>query len=63
MVELIVECWSYPDGGTEYFWSLWQDGKRVQFSDRRGSGESAEAEGRDFCRRTLGTAPDKVTHL
>ena len=63
MIELIVERWSYPDGRTEFFWSLWQDGTRVQFSDRHDSAESAEAEARDFCRRALGAAPDKVTHL
>ena len=63
MVELIVERWSYPDGGTEFFWSLWQDGTRVHFSERHGSSEAAEAEARDFCRRALGTAPDRVTHL
>ena len=63
MVELMVERWSYPDGREEFFWSLWQDGSRLKFSDRLGSSAEAESEGQAFCRQALGAAPDRVTHL
>ena len=63
MIELIIERWSYPDGRTEFFWSLWQDGARIKFSDRHGGADTAEAEGREFCRSAFGREPEKITHL
>ena len=63
MIELIIERWSYPDGRDEFFWSVWQDGRRLQFSARHQSGNLAEAEALKFCKLKLGTGPDRITRL
>lgn len=63
MIELIIERWSYPDGRTEFFWSVWQEGKRLQFSGRHESDDMAEAEALEFCRINLGASPDRITRL
>jgi len=63
MIELLIERWSYPDGRNEFFWSLWRDGKRLQFGGRSASAEAVEAEGRAFCQQSIGAPPDRITRL
>ena len=59
----MIEQWSSRDGTTDYIWSLWQNGKRVQIGNRHKTPEAAESEARHFCRQAMRQEPDRVTHL
>ena len=63
MVELIIEKWGNLDGSAGHFWSVWRDGRRIEMSDRMTSTESAESQGRLWCEKSLGQAPDRITRL
>jgi hypothetical protein len=63
MVELIIEKWGNLDGTAGHFWSVWRDGRRIEMGDRMSSAESAESQGRLWCEKSLGQAPDRVTRL
>lgn len=63
MIELMIECWSYPDGRSDFLWSVWREGHRLQMGGKHASVEAAEAEGLAFCRKALGRPPDRVTRL
>lgn len=63
MVEVIIEQWRNRDGSVDYHWSAWEAGSRIHMGGAHGSGEEAEMEARDFCRRSLGAEPDRMTHL
>ena len=63
MLELMIERWTAPGGSTEYPWSLWRDGGQLHYGRHHGSAEAAEAEGIEFCRRTLHQEPDRITRL
>ncbi len=63
MIELIIETWSNLDGSSHYLWSAWRDGKRLEMSGRIASAEAAESQGRLWCEKNLGRAPDRVTRL
>ena len=64
MIELFIERWTSSRGTTEYRWSVWNDGLRVQMGQRTLSdSDECEAEGLDFCVQSLGRQPVKVTKL
>jgi hypothetical protein len=63
MIEVIVERWIAADGKTDYLWSLWHVGKRIQMGGSHDSADLAEAEARTFCQRNLGRPPDRITRL
>jgi len=63
MIEIMIERWTSTDGRTDYLWSLWQQGNRVQIGNKHGSSDEAEKEATAFCRRALGADPDQVTCL
>lgn len=63
MIEVVIERWSKADGGTDHVWSLWRDGGRLQMGDAHDSSDAAKQEAVEFCRRALGTDPDRVTCL
>jgi hypothetical protein len=63
MIELIIEEWSNLDGSAHHLWSVWREGKRVEMSGRIASAETAESQGRAWCQKSLGKAPDRVTRL
>ena len=64
MIELFIERWTGFDGNTEYRWSLWSEGRRIQMGPHGFSsvGE-CEAEARDYCLRALGRNADRVSKL
>lgn len=63
MIELIVETWSGPKG-TNFRWSLWQDGSRIAMCGRPSTTVAAcEAEGKDFCSERFQRAPERTTRL
>ena len=59
----MIETWSKADGSTDYRWSVWRNGHRMHMGGPHPTAESAEAEARNTCLRTLGTEPDSVLHL
>jgi hypothetical protein len=63
MVEVVIERWVNADGSTDHLWSLWQDGSRAQYGRKHDSSEAAETEALEYCHRTLGVQPDRVTRL
>jgi hypothetical protein len=63
MVEIVIERWTNADGSTDHLWSLWRDGDRLQFGRKHKTSEEAEAEALEFCHRSLGVQPDRVTRL
>lgn len=63
MVELIIEHWRNLDGSNQYLWSLWRDGKRVGVSRPTETQDGAEQQGMDWCLRSTGGGPDRVTRL
>ena len=63
MVELIIEHWRNLDGSSQYLWSVWRDGKRIAMSRPSTAQQDAEQQGMDWCLRSTGAAPDRVTRL
>ncbi len=63
MLEAIVERWVNADGSTDYMWSVWRDGNRIQMSGTYPTSEAAEADAVEFCAETLNGPPDRITRL
>ncbi|MCC7049598.1 MAG: hypothetical protein IT562_23005 [Alphaproteobacteria bacterium] len=63
MIELIIEHWKNLDGSSQYLWSVWRDGKRLGVSRPTSLPEDAEQQGLDWCRKSIGEQPDRVTRL
>ena len=63
MLEVIIERWTNPDGSTDYMWSVWQRGNRIQMSRPYPTSDAAEADAFEFCTETLNGTPDRVSRL
>ena len=63
MLEVIIERWNDPDGSTDYVWSVWRNGNRIQMSGTYPTSEAAEADASEFCAETLNGTPDRITRL
>ncbi len=63
MTELIIEKWLNLDGSRQFLWSVWRDGKRIGMSRPQDKPEDAEQQGLDWCLRSTGGRPDRVTRL
>jgi hypothetical protein len=63
MIELIIEHWKNLDGSSQYLWSVWRDGKRLGVSRPTASPQDAEEQGLDWCQKSIGGQPDRVTRL
>lgn len=63
MVEIIIERWIAAAGGTDFLWSVWRDGKRVEMGGAHDNAEASEAAARGYCREILGMEPDRVSRL
>ena len=60
----LITPWRLPEGETNFRWSVWRDGYRIQMgSGPHSTAEDCEVEALDFCWRELGSKPDKVTRL
>ncbi len=62
-MEIIIERWIGPGGATDFLWSLWDGGQRLQMGGRFESAEAAEAAARAYCRESRGREPDRVRSL
>ncbi len=63
MTEVMIERWNNTDGTTDYIWSLWRDGNRLQIGNRHETPEAAKAEALSYCLETLHAEPDRMTRL
>jgi len=63
VTELIIERWTNLNQSTDYRWSVWVDGKRVQMGGPHKAADESEREGRAYCREALAQQPDRVTRL
>ena len=64
MIEVFLEHWTRLDGATEYHWSVWRDGYRIEMGGKAFTdADDCETEALDFCVKALGKKPDKVTRL
>ena len=64
MIEIMIERWTNAEGKTDFRWSVWSNGSRIQIGPSLHSTvEDSEAEALEFCWRDLGHKPDKVTRL
>ena len=63
MTELIIERWTNLNQSTDYRWSVWVEGKRVQMGGPHKTAEDSEREGKTYCRKSLARDPDRVTRL
>jgi hypothetical protein len=62
-LEVIVERWTNLDQSTEFRWSVWRGGTRVQMGGPHDSAEASEREAVAFCRQRFDRGPDRVERL
>jgi hypothetical protein len=62
-LEVIVERWSNPDKSTDYRWSVWRGGQRVQMGGPHASADDSERDATEFCRKSFKRTPDRIEHL
>ena len=61
MIEIVIERWTNAEGETDFRWSVWGDGHRIQMGENAHSrADDCEAEAVEFCWRKLGRKPDCV---
>ncbi len=64
MFEIVIERWSNTQGETDFRWSVWSDGDRIEMGQNTHSeADDCEAEAVEFCWRALGQKPDQITRL
>ncbi len=64
MIEIVIERRTNAEGQTDFRWSVWSDGFRIQMGPSpHSTAEDCEAQALEFCWRDLGHKPDKVTRL
>ncbi|GIK98980.1 MAG: hypothetical protein BroJett029_31890 [Alphaproteobacteria bacterium] len=62
-LEIVIERWQGLGGKTDFRWSVWHDGRRIQMGGAFADVEACEAEAQQFCRTAFGRAADRVTRL
>ncbi len=64
MIEIVIERWTNAEGETDFRWSVWDEGHRIQMGDNVHSrADDCEVQALEFCWRDLGHKPAKVTRL
>jgi hypothetical protein len=63
VVELIIERWTNLNQNTDYRWSVWIDGRRVEMGGPHETADDSEREGLAYCQRSMARQPDRVTRL
>ena len=64
MIEIVIDTSTNAEGEATFSWSVWDGDQQIEI-DRTThfSASDCEAHAADFCWRTLGYKPDKVTRL
>jgi hypothetical protein len=63
MIEIMIERWNNLDGTTEYQWSVWREGSRVEMGGPYATGDAAEAAAYEYCDLKFGAEQATVTRL
>jgi hypothetical protein len=63
MIEIIIERWTNLDKSTDYRWSVWRDGTRLQMGGPYPALVSTEQEALAYCRSKLRCEPDRIERL
>ena len=64
MIGAVIERWTNTQGKTDFRWSVWGDGHRIEMGQNTHSdADDCEAEAVEFCWRALGQKPDQITRL
>lgn len=63
MIEVMIEQWKNLDGTTDYQWSVWREGARVEMGGPFATGDAAELAAFEFCDRNFGAERATVTRL
>ncbi len=64
MIDIVIERWTNAEGETDFGWSVWGEGHRIQMGENTySSTDDCEVEAVEFCWRELGRKPDKGTRL
>ncbi len=64
MIEIVIERWTNAEGETDFRWSVWGEGHRIQMGENaHSSTDDCEVEAVEFCWRKLGRKPERVTRL
>jgi len=62
-IEVIVERWTNLDKSTDYRWSVWRGGTRVEMGGPHPSAEASEDAAVEYCRKSFKRAPDRIERL
>ncbi len=64
MIEIVIERWTNAEGETDFRWSVWSEGRRIQLGENVHSrADDCEAQAVEFCWRKLGRKPHRVNRL
>jgi hypothetical protein len=64
MIEIMIERWTNAEGETDFHWSVWGEGHRIEMAENtHSSPDDCEVEAVEVCWRKLGRKPDRVTRL
>ncbi len=62
MIEIVIERWTNAEGETDFRWSIWSDGNRIQIGQSpHSTTENCEAQALEFCWPKLGRKSDRTT--
>jgi len=62
-IDVIIERWGNANKSTDFRWSIWRDGARVQMGGPHPTAEASEQDAIVYCRKSLGREPDRIERL
>ena len=62
-IEVMIERWSNPDKTTDFRWSVWRAGNRIQMGGPHDTAAASEQDAVAFCRQNFQRPPDRIEHL
>jgi hypothetical protein len=63
MIEVIIERWTSLKKSTDFRWSVWRDGSRIQMGGPHGTCDESEREALEYCQSSLRRKPDRIERL
>ncbi len=63
MLDVMIEQWKNLNGSTDYLWSVWREGQRIEMGGAHDTADAAEEAAIAFCNRKFGTEPVDITRL
>ncbi len=62
-IEVMIEQWKNLDGTTDYRWSVWREGNRLDMGGNFATADAAEAAAIEYCDNEFGAEQVSVTRL